>query len=159
MLGACLAGSALGATIEESYRLVPSGEKATFVAAPGVVQSWVENGSPNPGVTLAFKALPAPQRRIVKMYVYISRSAPQDDTFVYRKPVVIEGLQAKPGVEAWVLPQDGDRPPALDLSDQNIAAPTRVYVYVIEKDNNGRSYSTLVETHYAALHAGILNPR
>jgi hypothetical protein len=157
MLAASLAGGALGATIRETCALSPSGEKAAFEATPDAVRSFVENGRAEQSVTLTFKASPDRQRHIVKMYVYISRAVSQHGKFEYREPVVVEGRRAKPGAEVWELPQDGDHAPVLDLSDQSIVSPTKVYVYVIEADDSGRSYSTLVETHYAALYARSLN--
>lgn len=156
IFAACLAGNALGATIRETYTLAPSGEKATFVAKPGVIRSIVENGANGQSVALAFKAAPARGRHIVKMNVYISEAVQNDTTFDYHHPLEIKVHPEKPGARVWALPVDGDRPLVYDLSDENIATPTKVYVYVIEQDKTGRSYSTLVETHYAALHGGFI---
>lgn len=156
MCAACLAGNALGATIRESYTLAPSGEKASFVARPGVIRSIVENGAKGQSLTLAFKATPERGRHIVEMDVFISEAVQNDTTFDYHHPLEIKGRPLKPGSRVWALPQDGDRPLVYDLSDANIGTPTKVYVYVIEKDHRGRSYSTLVESHYAALHASFI---
>jgi hypothetical protein len=158
-LAACWAGSALGATIRETYVLAPSGEQATFEPVPGVVRSIVENGAGGQSVKLAFKAYPDRDKQIVEMLVYIARSVQRDVTFEYHHPLAIKARPLKPGSEVWALPQDADRRPVFDLSDQNIAAPTKVYVYVVEKDRDGKSYSTLVETRYAALHAAFVDNR
>jgi hypothetical protein len=156
MLAAGFAASALGATIRETYTLAPSGEKATFVAQPDVVRSIVENEVGKQSVALVFKAIPERDRHIVRMVVYIDRADQRDVTFDYHHPLAIKGRPEKPGAEVWALPVGADRPPVYDLSDQNIGAPTKVYVYVVEKGNDGKTYDTLVETHYAALHAAFV---
>lgn len=156
MCAACVAGSAMGATIKETYTLAPSGEKATFEPRPGVIRTIVENGAPGQSVTLAFKAIPERNRQIVAMEIYISEAVQNDTTFEYHRPLHIAVHPENPGDRVWALPQDGDRPLVYDLSDENIATPTKVYVYVIEQDKAGRSYGTLVETYYASLHGGFL---
>lgn len=156
MAAACLAGNALGATIRESYTLAPSGDKGSFVAHPGIVDAIVENGLRGQSVKLAVKAMPERGRHIVQMDVYVAKAVQRDTTFDYHQPLDIPGHPEKAGARVWALPEGADKAPVFDLSDQNIAAPTKVYVYVIEKDRNGRSHSTMVETRYAALHAGYV---
>ncbi len=149
ILLAGLAGRATAATVTETYTVAPSGETGTFIASPSSVNSFVENEGANPGVTLSFKATPAKNRHIVSMYLFISQSLRHDGTIEYTDPIVIQAEPSDKDPKIWLLPTRDEQPLVIKLNNQSVAAPTKVYVYVVEQDDKGKSYGTLIETHYS----------